>query len=157
VAFADDLLKDAYHLAHRGGKKPTQASLRRAVSNGYYALFHMLISEFVAKWRTPRQRTTLARIFLHGRMKNVSKRIADTNVRNPTTAESELRQVADAFVRLQQNRHAADYDNGQIWTRVDVVTELDLVTDTFKRWRGIRDEPTAQDYLMAMLEPRQSG
>jgi hypothetical protein len=62
----------------------------------------MLISEFAAKWRTPRQRTTLARIFLHGRMKNVSKRIADTNVRNPTTAESELRQVADAFVRLPE-------------------------------------------------------
>jgi hypothetical protein len=128
-----------------------------AVSHGYCALFHLLISEFVANWKTSRQRTTLARVFQHGKMKNISKGIADRKIDNPTPAQAELQHVAAVFVRLQHHRHAADYDNGQIWTRVDVVTELDLVTETFKRWRGIRDEPVAQDYLLAMLEPRQSG
>ena len=80
MAFADDLLKDAYHLAQRGGKRPKQASLRRAVSNGYYALFHLLISEFVANCKTSWQRTTLARIFQHGKMKNISKGIADRKI-----------------------------------------------------------------------------
>jgi len=42
MAFAADLLKDAYHLAQRGGKNPRQASLRRAVSSAYYALSLLL-------------------------------------------------------------------------------------------------------------------
>jgi uncharacterized protein (UPF0332 family) len=45
VAFADDLLEQALHLANRERKGPRQASLRRAVSTAYYALFHLLISE----------------------------------------------------------------------------------------------------------------
>jgi uncharacterized protein (UPF0332 family) len=44
MAFADDLLADAHHLASRGGKRPNQSSLRRAVSTAYYALFHLLIA-----------------------------------------------------------------------------------------------------------------
>jgi hypothetical protein len=47
MAFADDLLSDANHLAARGGKNPKQSSLRRAVSTAYYALFHLLIADFV--------------------------------------------------------------------------------------------------------------
>ena len=49
MAFADDLPKDAYHLAGRGGKNPRQSSLRRAVSTAYYAVFHLLISDFVGE------------------------------------------------------------------------------------------------------------
>lgn len=40
-----DLLEQAEHLAKRETKKPKQASLRRAVSSAYYALFHLLVSD----------------------------------------------------------------------------------------------------------------
>ncbi len=47
MAYPDDLLEQAQHLAQREPKRPKQASLRRAISSAYYALFHLLISEAV--------------------------------------------------------------------------------------------------------------
>jgi len=47
MPFADDLLKQAYHLASKERKNPKQASLRRAVSTAYHALVHLLIDEAV--------------------------------------------------------------------------------------------------------------
>jgi hypothetical protein len=44
VAYHDDLLQQALELVHSKQRKPKQASLRRAVSTAYYALFHLLIS-----------------------------------------------------------------------------------------------------------------
>ena len=45
MAFPGDLLEQAKHLSKRERRKPKQASLRRAVSTAYYALFHLLIEE----------------------------------------------------------------------------------------------------------------
>jgi uncharacterized protein (UPF0332 family) len=45
MAFAEDLLKQAFLLLNKESKNPTQASLRRSVSTAYYALFHLLIHD----------------------------------------------------------------------------------------------------------------
>ena len=44
MAYADDLLELAKHLANLEPVNPRQACMRRAVSTAYYALFHLLIS-----------------------------------------------------------------------------------------------------------------
>jgi uncharacterized protein (UPF0332 family) len=44
MAFAEDLLKQAFLLLYKEPKTPTQASLRRSVSTAYYALFHLQIT-----------------------------------------------------------------------------------------------------------------
>jgi hypothetical protein len=121
MAFAHDLLKEAHHLAQRGGRNPKQASLRRAVSTAYYALFHLLIGDFVANWKVKSQRLKLARLFEHGRMKSTSKNISEKTPVNSTDTGKKLRIVATAFVWLQQRRHEADYDNGKIWSRSNVI------------------------------------
>ena len=41
-------------------RNPKQASLRRALSTAYYALFHLLISEAVANWNRVNLRQRLA-------------------------------------------------------------------------------------------------
>jgi hypothetical protein len=55
MAYADDLLEVAQHLAKLDSTNPRQACLRRSVSTAYYALFHPLIAEAVVKafesWR----------------------------------------------------------------------------------------------------------
>ena len=71
MSFPDDLLEQAYHLANREPESPKQASLRRAISTAYYALFHMLVDEAVGKWTVERQRSILARTFDHGKMKRI--------------------------------------------------------------------------------------
>jgi len=68
MAYHDDLLDLAFQLAEGSG----QASLRRAVSTGYYALFHLLIAEATANWARPQLRAKLGRCFEHGRMRTAS-------------------------------------------------------------------------------------
>jgi uncharacterized protein (UPF0332 family) len=155
MAFADDLLEQAYHLARREKKKPKQASLRRAVSTAYYALFHLLISEAVANWRRNDQRASLARAFEHGKMKAASQKAAGSasSGGNPEVVK-DLRMVANAFVQLQQYRHTADYDNSQKWSRTQAFSQIKLATAAFKKWHGIRAEKIAQDYLLSLLVNR---
>jgi hypothetical protein len=88
-----------------------------AVSNAYYALVHLLISNFVLNWKTKGQRATLGRVFDHEKMKDTSKKISDKNVKNPNATLTALRSVTAAFVRLQQACYYADYDHGKIWSR----------------------------------------
>jgi uncharacterized protein (UPF0332 family) len=160
MPYPDDLLEQAWHLAKREKKKPRQASLRRAVSTAYYVLFHLLIHEATLNWRKADQRALLARFFEHGKMKSASKKQTDDlNVffkTNPAAGHKldtaqHLHRVADIFSKAQEQRHAADYDTAKIWARTDVVGLIERVDSAFKSWHAIRDEPTAQTFLIALL------
>ena len=129
MAYPDDLLKDAYHLAGRGGKKPKQSSLRRAVSTAYYAAFHLLVADFVGNWRVPDQRARLARMFEHRRMSGAPLDYADKS-------------------------YEADYNIGKTWTRVDVTRTLNIADEIFSMWGRLRKEKVAQDHLMSMFGAR---
>jgi hypothetical protein len=72
MAYADDLLELAKHLANLEPVNPRQACLRRTVSTAYYALFHLLISEATLNWGRPELRSELGRVFGHGKMKSAS-------------------------------------------------------------------------------------
>ena len=143
MAFADDLLKDAHHLAARGGKNPRQSSLQRAVSTAYYALFHLLIGDFVLNWRRPDQRVRLGRMFDHRKM--IQAKLSRAPRRTPL--RTNLKKVIDAFAQLQEDRHTADYDFGRNWSRVDVTNTLALADEAFIAWRNVRKEKIAQDHV----------
>jgi hypothetical protein len=160
MAFPDDLLELAQDLANLHREIPHQASLRRAVSTAYYTLFHLLISEATANWARPELRATLGRCFDHGPMKTASEaKVSQINtllMRNPPDGEGKtvalhLRTVANTFVQAQQRRYDADYNLGREWTRVEVDTQIASVTVAFKAWKVIRDEATAQAYLVSLL------
>ena len=162
MAFPQDLLEQAQHLANREPRKPKQASLRRAVSTAYYALFHLLITEAAKNWRRPAERTAFGGIFEHRRMKdevrvrkpvtiwNHSKTVPPAR-RHPTVVEEHLYFVADTFVDMQEHRHAADYDSGRRWTRVGTVELVDRVAEAFQSWKAIRKEGAAQEFLVSLL------
>ena len=160
MPYPDDLLEQAWHLAKREKKKPRQASLRRAVSTAYYALFHLLIHEATLNWRRVDQRGVFARFFEHGKMRNASKKQADdlnaffkTNppAGHQLDTAQHLHLVADIFSKAQEQRHAADYDTAKIWARTDIVGLIERVDSAFKSWQTIREEPTAQTYLISLL------
>src|SRR5712692_10126463 len=122
MAFPDDLLELAQHLADlHPTQKPHQASLRRAVSTAYYALFHLLISETTANWARPELRAILGRCFDHGPMK--------------TASETKVAQINNAFKDKE-------------WTPVEAYTQFASVNEAFKTWNIIRDEAVAQAYLV---------
>lgn len=152
MAFPDDLLEQALHLAKRERKRPRQASLRRAISTAYYALFHLLIAEAVSNWRITSQRPLLARAFEHNRMKAASGRAASSVYAGADpTVVAHLRNVASAFNQLYEDRHTADYDNATQWSRTEVLTQINLVQQAFTSWRAIRDQGIANEYLLSLL------
>lgn len=157
MAFAGDLLEQARHLPRREKKRPKQASLRRAVSTAYYSLFHLLIAEAVANWRRSDQRAALARVFEHGKMKSASDEAVGSQVsgQDPSVVE-DLKTVAKAFIQLLQDRNTADYDNSQKWSRTQTLAQIDLAAEAFRRWRAIRTERIAQDYLLSFFSGKRS-
>src|SRR5712691_4729206 len=145
MPFADDLLEQAYDLAHKEATNPKQASLRRAVSTAYYALFHLLVDEAVSKWAVERQRSILARTFEHAKMKAICDEVLKS-VKGGGSVPPELNTVAHNFIQLQQHRHTADYDNSKQWSRTDVLNVLNLATDAFNAWLAISTQDAAQDF-----------
>lgn len=153
MAFADDLLMDARHLAVRGGERPRQSSLRRAVSTAYYALFHLLTADFVLNWRIADQRAILGRMFEDRKMRQASFK---PKSRPLTAAELDLKTVIDAFIYLQDHRNTADYDVALIWGRRDVEDTLTIAEEAFKAWGRIRKDKIAQEHLLKMFGARQT-
>ncbi len=159
-----DLLAQAKHLARKEPRRPKQASLRKAVSSGYYALFHLLIDEastfLIRGAKRSELRNCLARAFKHAAMKQVAQAFS---MRRPNesmkiapalrglTLQSELVSVASAFVDLQQARHEADYDRARVFGRQEVLDFLDLVEQAFQNWRVVRSTPQADAFLVALL------
>src|SRR5277367_519555 len=99
-------------------EKKTDATLRRSLSTAYYPLFHLLIESACNNWPEP-QRSRIARQFDHRRMKEVSE-----NVAKRCAGGTDLFVVAKAFARLQEMRHAADYDLSVTFSPLDVAVEL---------------------------------
>ncbi len=157
---ADDLLQQAYHLASVDRGKPRQANLRRAISTGYYALFHLLVAEGSARVspKMPaRLKARIARAFIHTEMKQVCKSLSAGNPSDilqelqPRGFSAELRKLAETFVLLQELRHDADYNLLQRYTRTDTLEYLDRVQNAFANWRLVRVRDEANVFLAALL------
>lgn len=138
--------------------EPEQVDLRRAVAAAYYGLFHLLTTEAAQNWKHPSQRERFARLFDHGRMKTCSSKVASRPLPGDSgevAAAAELRLVADSFLKLQQARHTADYDNSRIWSRTQVWEVIALAEDARAAWSNIRETELAQDYLLDLIGTRQ--
>jgi hypothetical protein len=118
MAYHDDLIQQAIFLSELNlPHEPKQVDLRRAVSAAYYGLFHLLTTEAAANWKHQNQRGRFARMFDHGRMKTCSSRVSSRSLPLDPTAipiATDLKIAADSFVKLQQARHTADYDNSKV-------------------------------------------
>jgi hypothetical protein len=158
MAYPDDLIRHAIFLSELNmSDEPKQVDLRRAVSAAYYGLFHLLTTEAAENWKHQNQRDRFARMFDHGRMKTCSSRVSS----RPLPVEpaeipiaADLKLVADSFVKLQQARHTADYDNSRIWSRTQVWEMIVLAEDAIAAWSNIREKGVAQDYLLDLMATR---
>jgi hypothetical protein len=158
MAYPDDLLQHAIFLSELNmSEEPKQVDLRRAVSAAYYGLFHLLTTDAAQNWKHQNQRGRFARMFDHGRMKACSSRVSSRPLpvdpaEIPIAADLKL--VADSFVKFQQARHTADYDNSRIWSRTQVWEMIVLAEDAMAAWSNIREKVLAQDYLLDLLAIR---
>jgi hypothetical protein len=97
------------------------------------------------------QRAAIARAFEHREMRDACGKIAGTAypLARPVTV-AHLRNVATAFMQLQQHRHSADCDNSKKWSRTEL-THIDTATAAFDSWDLINSDPIAEDLLLQLL------
>lgn len=137
----DDLLDQAVYLYEEHDKtRPKQASLNRAVSTAYYAIFHKIIHAcslqmFGATKQSEQLRYAAARKFEHKHMKDVCKRITDADKAYQLLfgiIPKELRDVCLIFVQLQEERHRADYDLSAQYSRKAVQATCHIAKSVFQ-------------------------
>jgi hypothetical protein len=136
-----DLLVQARMPARREPRRPKQATLRRALSTAYYGLFHFLIEESTSLLlgggqRNAAFRQLAARAFVRERMKSVCTEFVKTKPQNVHAVLRSLwiqlaiannpqaQLIAQTFIDLQEDRHAADYDLSVSFSRQDALNAV---------------------------------
>lgn len=160
MSLSEELLEQARHLANRERRHPRQASLRRAVSAAYYALFHALVAEasgVLAPSQPDTLRARIGRTFNHADMKKACVAFSSGNLPDATRAlvnapiRQDIRTVARTFSELQEARHTADYDTLASLSKADVLTKLSEVEQSLGILVSIRGAPDAHVFLASLL------
>ena len=157
---AAELLDQAVMLAGREPKNPKQASLRRAVSAAYYALFHLLAeaaARQLAELCGRGDAGTISRVtraFSHNDMKKVAEKFANSDV--PAALQSsgqkyatpeDLKLVAVVFGLLYQARQEADYNTGEPVNRSEAQKLIRKAREAFDAWEQVKTTDDARMYL----------
>jgi uncharacterized protein (UPF0332 family) len=158
VTLPEELLDTARYLLRRNQNRPTQADLRRAVSTAYYAVFHLLVGDAVgAMTADPAERVELARAFEHRDMRKACQGVLTPPAPSPLpillgpSVAAELTAVATAFVRLQDERHRADYDLARTFTRQAAREIVGQAAEAFAEWNIVRATSGAQAFLALLF------
>lgn len=158
MSLHQDLLEQARHLIDRDPTRPKQASLRRAISTAYYALFHLLLDEATRMMASdPGLRRLIGRAFAHDEMKKASNAFKSTGLPPHVQAicgagvPKDLKDLAGIFVELQEARHEADYKLDRSFTRAHARYLVDRAGQAFQSWNAIRTQPIAKVYLASLL------
>ena len=157
-----DLLRQAGQLAAKEPRRPLQASLRRAVSASYYALFHLLVDEATRRMFPGSERAHLrscvARAFGHLNMRQVAQQFSSSGISpklspglNGQALQPEIVRIATAFVELQQLRHEADYDMMRRFTRKEVLDSVERAEQAVLNWKYVRKTIQADTFLAGLL------
>jgi uncharacterized protein (UPF0332 family) len=133
MGLAHKLLEHAEGLLPQRRGRPDQAALRRAVSAAYYAAFHRLVersTDIVAGVSAEKAlRHVIGRSFEHGSMRDLSGALLNQSLPEILVGlmgevPDDLRTIARDFPRLQSERHRADYNLAQPFSKHDVQLAL---------------------------------
>lgn len=158
----DSLLAVARDLSALDPRRPRQASLRRAVSAAYYALFHLLAGEAARRMcgADARLRESAFRDFTHSGVKSV---IADSlmpaanrpkrlqELLGSAALSPQLQDVCQAFSDSLAERERADYELGRYYRRSMVTLLLSQVERAFASWQAVRATEQGQHFMMALV------
>lgn len=102
----------------------------------------------------------IQRWFDHGEMKRVcgmfSAAETPKQIRNILGApvSLHLQSVAQAFIKLQEARHDADYNLDTVWTKLASQELVQVSKSAFAAWSSIRRSHEATVFAMALLSAK---
>lgn len=133
-----DLITSANLLVASCKGKPSQVSLRRAVSSAYYAMFHCLARNcadlLVGGTNATRSKHAWRQTYRaleHGFAKAACKDAIVTKF--PKAVED----FANNFVAMQEKRHAADYDPSIRLTKSEVVADISAAKEAITEFQKV--------------------
>jgi hypothetical protein len=152
----DHLLEQAERLAAPvSSGAPRQVDLRRAVSGAYYGVFHAILGAAADAFVGAARRTTpgyalVYRSIDHRSIRQLCQELAKS-APSPRVARyapdggfgDDLRAFAQAFLELQEDRHAADYDPAIRLRTANAMLAVETARgclDRFKRASGTSRE-----------------
>ena len=162
MTYSRDLLAQARTLARLEPKRPKQASLRRAVSTAYYALFHGLTTD-AAQAMLPGNtvrtlRVSFRRAFTHTTMRKAANAFRGGNPPNALhdglafqPISKDLRKIAEVFIELQEARHEADYDMSRLFTRREALDAVERAEQALSSWKSLRNTLEGKAFLVGLL------
>lgn len=165
MSLPQDLLAQARFLATKEPRRPKDASLRRAVSSAYYALFHLLVDEasrfLVSGSDRDPLRNLVVRGFTHLEMGRTAKAFSSgygglaqhiqSIIPDASGFPARLSTVAAVFWDLQTARHSADYDVSYRLTRSQTLALIRRAESAFADWEKIRTHEAARIFLVSLL------
>ena len=106
-------------------------------------------------------RDSLARAFNHSSMKDAAAAFTKDQLPpkleallNGEPVENPLVDVANAFIKLQEARHDADYNRARRFTRQETLDLVDQADQAFRDWSQVRNTLQADTFLTALLAYR---
>jgi uncharacterized protein (UPF0332 family) len=143
-----DLIETARRILNATWKNPRQNDLKRAVSTAYYAMFHSLAELnadlFIGttKDRSDKAWRQAYRALEHGFAKNACQQARRLGFADDVV------HFADTFVRMQEERHLADYDPYSKYDRVYTLYLIHLAENAIK---GLLRAPRRDRRAFAVL------
>ncbi len=139
-----------------------EVGLRRGISSLYYALFHRLAASGASRFASgglPLE-NRVGRAYNHTPMRHVCERYLRSPAQpfkdplsslNLPAPSSRLTDVVDAFLRLQEARHTADYDLSTAISYDEASELLDLSQKAHISFDAIEKQPATIVFLAALL------
>ena len=167
MRFSEQLLHHAIWLMQQMDRAPDPVTghprtvdMRRAVSAAYYALFHRLSEaavEQIAPHASPEAANRIHRWLEHAEMKKICGEFAGPKLNPPlsdllgNSVSEDMRTVAGTFLRLQDARHAADYDLDYDIRPSETESLIRSAVDAISTWQRIAQTAEANIFVLSLL------
>ncbi len=153
----NELMKTAEYLAKRGGTRPKQVDLRRAISTAYYAMFHALCANnadnFISKknkdGRAKRAWKQTYRALDHKKARQACKQCYDEA--NRMGFPSPIKNFANCFVTMQRERSKADYDPYIRYNKEEVTSYIESAKRSMNEFTNSRSIKHKQAFAALVL------
>lgn len=129
-----ELLEAARRRLARTGRRTRYVDIRRAISDGYYAMFHALAEMCADELIGATRRSTDAWLRVYRALDHTTAKNALQRAAKAPNAEIELLAFATTFSRMQELRHDADYNpRPPTFNRSDALALIDQVEEAIRR------------------------
>lgn len=130
----EELISLARHILEQGSTKPSQTTLRRAVSTVYYALFHTLSKTgadlLVGKTKSFRSEPAWRQVY-QGLNHGPARKACEQKATMENFPQS-IRKFGRVFVEMQQARSKADYNPHSKFSKSVVAEQIARTQEAMK-------------------------